>query len=167
MTARAARSLAAVLLAVAAVAAVGLVVVAVRDLRDPRPPVWYAGTGARSTMLRATSADVADALSHTWSSWDAGVAKAETTMTPSLRAQYLASTAGDRAAFVSGRVTVQATVVGAALVSAHRRSADVLLFVDQVTTSVGNRNQRTTTSRLLVTVQGGPGHWLLSAMRVI
>jgi Mce-associated membrane protein len=119
---------------------------------------------AASTAARAA---VVDVLSYDYRTLDADLARAQQGLTPGFRQEYArVAAASVRPVAVKQQVVTTASVPAVSVVSATRGSVEVLMFVDQLTTSVEKKNV-VNVSRVQVTMIRSGDRWLVSELRAI
>jgi Mce-associated membrane protein len=119
-------------------------------------------SAARAAVGAASDGTVA-VLSYAPDSVDRNFAAAKTHLTGDFLAYYSKFTEQIVAPAVKDRgIKKAATVVQAALSQLHPDSAEVLLFVNQTTTSKGSPEPNLTASSVLVRLTKINGHWLIS-----
>jgi Mce-associated membrane protein len=154
-----------VLTAVAVVLTVVALVVAVAG------QVWLHGRAADDRRERsareAAETAVAAVLSYDYRSLEANLAATRTLLTGDARQQYddvskplLATAPGIHA-------ITKAQVKTTAVLQSGERSARVLLFVDQLSSSTSLKTPRLDQSRIVVTVTRSGGRWLVSSLSAV
>jgi Mce-associated membrane protein len=119
---------------------------------------------AASTAARTA---VVNILSYDYRTLDADLARGQQGLAPDFRQEYARVTATSvRPVAVRQQVVTTATVPAVSIVSATRESVEVLMFVDQLTTSADQKNV-VNVSRVQVTMVPSDGRWLVSALRAI
>jgi Mce-associated membrane protein len=119
---------------------------------------------AASTAARAA---VVNVLSYDYRTLDADLARGEQGLAPDFRQEYARVTAASvRPVAVRQQVVTTATVPAVSIVSASRESVEVLMFVDQLTTSAQQKNV-VNVSRVQVTMVPSGDRWLVSELRAI
>jgi Mce-associated membrane protein len=116
----------------------------------------------------ATSADTAvvDMLSYRFDSVADQLGAAEGSLTPTFRAEFHALTLSTIIpAAVEKQISTSVTVAGTSTVSATTDSVDLLMFLNQNTTSLDQPEPATTGSRVIVTMTSVDGRWLLDGLR--
>ena len=108
----------------------------------------------------------ATALSYAAPTFDRDIARAAATMTPGMRRQYDGTIAKVRSRVQAKKLAVRATVRAAGVSAIGDRRADVLVFLNQVTTRAGVSTQQLDEQRVVVTLVRGPGdRWLIDRLR--
>jgi Mce-associated membrane protein len=119
---------------------------------------------AASTAARTA---VADVLSYDYRTLDADLARGQRGLAPGFRQEYARVVATSvRPVAVKQQVVTTATVPAVSVVSATRGSVEVLMFVDQLTTSTEAKNV-VNVSRVQVTMVRSGDRWLVSELRAI
>jgi len=119
---------------------------------------------AASTAARTA---VVDVLSYDYRTLDADLARGQQGLAPGFRQEYARITATSvRPVAVRQQVVTTATVPATSIVSATRESVEVLMFVDQLTTSAEQKNV-VNVSRVQVTMVRSGDRWLVSELRAI
>ena len=72
---------------------------------------------------------------------------------------------GVRAQTIKNQVKLSASVVASSIVSASADKVVALVFVNQVTTAKGTKNQKLDQNRVLVTLTRSGGDWRVSKMK--
>jgi len=117
---------------------------------------------AASTAARTA---VVAVLSYDYRTLDADLARGRQGLAPDFRREYERVTATSvRPVAVRQQVVTTASVPAVSVVSATRDSVEVLMFVDQLTTSVEKKNV-VNVSRVQVTMVPSGGRWLVSELR--
>jgi Mce-associated membrane protein len=119
---------------------------------------------AASTAARTA---VVDVLSYDYRTLDADLARAQQGLAPDFRQEYARIAAASvRPVAVRQQVVTTASVPAVSIVSATRESVEVLMFVNQLTTSTQQKNV-VNVSRVQVTMVPSDGRWLVSELRAI
>jgi Mce-associated membrane protein len=127
-----------------------------------RPDQQTDNSAANAAIWAASDGTVA-VLSYAPDSVDRNFAAAKTHLTGDFLAYYSKFTEQIVAPAVKDRgIKKAATVVQAALSQLHPDSAEVLLFVNQTTTSKGSPEPNLTASSVLVRLMKINGRWLIS-----
>ena len=154
-------------LALATVAAiVALVVVGWGQLRtyvDNRD-----ADNAGSEAVEAASDQVVAMLGYDYETAESTLPESADGLTGDFRDEYLKLV---EASIIPGakekNLTVRVSVQGAAVIEESKDSVDLLMFVNQVTTSKDNPQAVTSGSRLLVTTERVDDRWLVSSLEPI
>lgn len=120
---------------------------------------------ARSEALKAAEARVPSMLSYRYADLEADLKVAGGNTTGSFKGRY--QKVLDEVVLPNARkrkVSTQATVAAASVVSASDDEADVLLFVNQATTSATAAKPVTSGSRVVVTMTKTDDGWFVSAL---
>jgi Mce-associated membrane protein len=118
----------------------------------------------RNAAMSAASEAAAQALSYSHQTFDADRKKARALMGPKLAAEYDKAMDEVAAQTATAKLTLKATVLSAGLLSAEEREAQVLLFVNTVTTREGSEKQQLDQNRVLMRLTRKDGGWTVSKM---
>lgn len=131
---------------------------------------WYQAAALAQDRKAASTAArtaVVDLLSYDYRTLDADLARGRQGLAPGFRQEYERVTATSvRPIAAKQQVVTTATVPAVSIVSATRESVEVLMFVDQLTTSADQKNV-VNVSRVQVTMVPSDGRWLVSALRAL
>lgn len=123
------------------------------------------------TSVQARDAGIEEAtrltekiLSYDWKSLTQDTKAAEAVMGPSFRTEYAKAMARVEKQTLKNQVRLEAKAVATSIVSASDHKVVALVFVNQVTTAKGTKNQRLDQNRVLVTLTRGEGEWRVSKM---
>lgn len=123
---------------------------------------------SRTDAVAAASRTVADIFSYEHQTVEKELPKAAESLAPDFRADFLQLI---EKAIVPGakekELTVKATTQAGGVVSADRAHAEVLLFLNQVTTSKESPQGTTTGSRVRVALDKTDDQWLVAAVTPI
>lgn len=122
-------------------------------------------SAARAVAMDQASRMTQQALSYSYSKFDAQEAAASKMMTQTMQHQYRSTMSKARHDAIAHRLTLTAHVLASSVVSMTPDQATVLEFVDQTTTSKGMRQQQLSQPRLELTLTKVGGRWLMSKMR--
>ncbi|MGE5694937.1 MAG: twin-arginine translocation pathway signal [Candidatus Sericytochromatia bacterium] len=124
---------------------------------------------AERAVVAAASQGTTAVYSYGSTSIDRDIAAAKSHLTGDLLKQYEGDTAAAVAASVKQKaMKTNATVVGAAVSGRLRPdTADVLLFLNQTTTSLDSPGPSMTATRLMVTLSKVDGRWLISSLKPV
>lgn len=122
---------------------------------------------ARRDASTTARTAIADVLSYDYRTLDADLARGRSDLSPAFRKEY-AQVVAQSVRPVAGpqHVVTTATVPAVSVVSATRSRVEVLLYVDQLTTSTKEKNV-INVSRVQVTMTRSGGGWLVSDLRAI
>jgi hypothetical protein len=120
--------------------------------------------GYRQDALRAATRDATTVLSYSYASLAADERAARRVLTPSYARQYAAVMSDAGAKATAARLTQQATVLTAALLSITRGKAVVLLAVRTLTTAADSTRHQLLQNRVKVTLERKDGAWAVSNM---
>lgn len=135
--------------------------------------VWWpdrqTGPDAERAVITAASEGTSAVYSYGSASIDQDIAAAKAHLTGDLRKQYEGETSAAVAASVKQKaMKTTATVVGAGVSGRIRPdSADVLVFLNQATTSLDSPGPSMTATRLMVTLSKVDGKWLISSLKPV
>lgn len=120
---------------------------------------------ARSMVMDQAARMTQQALSYSYSKFDAEETAASKMMTATMQHQYGSTMAKARGDAVKHKLTLKAHVLSSSVVSMTSDEATVLEFVDQTTTAQGVNNTQLSQPRLELTLTKVDGRWLMSKMR--
>lgn len=129
---------------------------------DTKGPIT--SVGARDAGLQAATRLTEKVLSYDWKTLSRDTREAEALMAPSFRAEYAKAMGRVKDQTLKNKVTLEAKAVATSIVSADEHKVVALVFVNQVTTAAGTRNQRLDQNRVLVTLTRGEGEWRVSKL---
>ena len=148
------------------VAIVALAIVGWRELRtylDNRD-----ADNARQAAVDAASDQVVAMLGYDYETAETTLPQSADGLTGDFREEYLQLV---EASIIPGakekNLTVRVSVQGAAVTDESTNSVDLLMFVNQVTTSKDNPQAVTSGSRLLVTAERVDDRWLVSSLEPV
>lgn len=120
----------------------------------------------RADAMSAASTMTGEVLSYSYKSFDADVPGKLALLAPDFKKKYSATLNSVAAKTKQSQVVLQATVEAAGVTSMTSDRAQVLLFLNQTTTSALSPNAAPDLSqnRLLVTLVGGVGHWKIAGI---
>ena len=120
---------------------------------------------SRTEVVDVAGRSVAAMFTYDYNTVDKELPKAADALTPKFRDDYLklitqaiAPGAKDK------QLTVRATTQASGVIKADRGHAEVLLFLNQITTSKENAQGTSTGSRVRVTLDKSGDHWLVDAV---
>ncbi|MEV6274219.1 h domain protein [Nocardia sp. NPDC051832] len=120
---------------------------------------------SRTEVVDVAGRSVAAMFTYDHNTVDTELPKAAEALTPKFREDYLKLIAQAIAPGAKDKqLTVRATTQAAGVITADRDRADVLMFLNQVTTSKENAQGTTTGSRVRVTLDKSGDHWLVDAV---
>lgn len=123
-------------------------------------------TAAREAGLRVAAPLTERVLSYDWRTLPADIAATKAVLAPGFRREYLATIDGLRAEAEENQVRVTAEAVASSVVSASESRVVALVFVDQVTTATGARDERVDASRVMVTLTRAGGDWRIAKLEL-
>lgn len=126
-----------------------------------RPVV--SGTVAHRSAVESAARSTSEILSYGFEDFDAQIEDATTKMTEPFADDFLDSVAEEKSRFVEDRITQEVRVVASSVVTASDEEVQALLFLDQYVAAAGE-GTTVTPYRALVTVQRGPGGWLVAGI---
>lgn len=135
--------------------------------------LWQQGqqssvTAARAAAMAAAKTEVSTVLSYGYGSFSADEAKAEAALTGQFRQEYTQlMTKVVASAARKQKAETNANVVSTAVMSATPGSAQILLFVDQTTTSSSFTGPKLDGSRVIATMHKIGNKWLISNIKPI
>ncbi|HMS75531.1 hypothetical protein [Gordonia sp. (in: high G+C Gram-positive bacteria)] len=123
---------------------------------------------ASGPLKSTVAATVVSMLSYDHKSVADDLAKADPGLTPEFRKEYTSLT---KETIVSAakekRVITKVTVVGNSIIKQSANKAELLLFLNQVTTTAENSDPTTTGSRVEVVAVRSDGRWLVDSLRPV
>jgi hypothetical protein len=131
---------------------------------DTAPNGQVTANSFRNAAMTAASSAAAKALSYGYKTFDTDRKEARALMSPSLARQYDAVMDKVKAQTASTKLTLNATVLSAGLLSVTENKARVLLFVNTSTTRVGSKKTQLDQNRVLMELTRKDGDWVVSKM---
>lgn len=118
----------------------------------------------RSAAMSAASTNAARVLSYSYKTLDADQKAARDLLTSTFADEYdsVMEDAGTKAS--AAKLTQKATVMTSALLSITKSKAEVLLYVNTVTTAEGSTRQQLLQNRVKMTLERKDGDWAVSNM---
>jgi Mce-associated membrane protein len=125
------------------------------------------GDAARTRLQDLASRAAERVLSYEHTTFDADVAATARRLSPDFAGEYAAAMARLRAPTLRDRVDQRAAAVSAATVSATDSRAQVLVFVNEETTSAATRARRVSRNRLVVDLVRQDGAWVVAGVTAL
>jgi Mce-associated membrane protein len=125
------------------------------------------GRAARTRLQDLASRSSDRVLSYRHASFDDDVEATSRRLTPELADEYAAAMSRLRDDTLRDRIDQRATAVSAATVSATDARAQVLVFVNEETTSAATRARRVSRNRLVVDLVRQDGAWVVAGVTAL
>jgi Mce-associated membrane protein len=125
------------------------------------------GQAARARLQDLASRSAERVLSYRHATFDEDVAATSQRLSPELADEYAAAMARLRDDTLRDRIDQQATAVSAATVSATDARAQVLVFVNEATTSAATQARRVRRNRLVVDLVRQDGAWVVAGVTAL
>ena len=165
------RRLTAILAALALLAAVGVGIAwwqAEHSSATSAPDGTLVGDEPRSEAMVAAADLTQRALSYDYRTLANDMEVARARMTPAFRKnEYDRGMAPLRANTLKNKIVVQADVVASSIITATEHRAQLLVFVNQVTSAKATKAQQLDRNSLIITLVRGKGDWLLSGLTAL
>lgn len=127
-----------------------------------------AGDAAREQALAAAKVHAPEILSYDYRHLDQDFAKAEAALTGKFRGEYARTTSTVvKPVALRSKAVVAADAVAASVIWARPDQAQVLLFVNQQTTSTKIKGPRVDLNRVRMTLRRTDGGWLVSNIEAL
>ncbi len=121
--------------------------------------------GARAAVLKEVRAAVPDILGYDYARLDEDINRGAAHLTPAFETDYRAlAESSIRPTAVKYKAIVVADLVSAGVESVDRRSAQVLIFVNQTTRTTALPAPRVDSSRVRVTLERSDGRWRVGSI---
>lgn len=122
------------------------------------------GEAERSTLLTAAAELSQKVLTYHHDSFDADVQVASERLTPEFGEEYAQAMQQVRASTSKNQVSQEATAVSAAVISATPDEAQVLVFINQETSSARTKAEQVVRNRLVVDLERVDGDWAIAGV---
>ena len=119
---------------------------------------------ARSTLLVAAAELSQRVLTYHHDSFEEDIRTASAQLTPEFAEEYAQAMKQVRANTARNRISQEATAVSSAIISATQDEAQVLVFVNQTTSSARSRAEQVVRNRLVVDLVRVDGDWTIAGV---
>ncbi len=139
------------------------------DALDPAPPAAAESSrltdeDERSALLVAAAELSQRVLTYHHDTFDEDVQETSSRLTPEFREDYARAMQQVRANTARNRISQEASAVSSAIISATQDQAQVLVFVNQETSSARNKTERVARNRLVVDLVHVGGDWTIAGV---
>ncbi|HXH78517.1 hypothetical protein [Nocardioides sp.] len=139
------------------------------DVLSPAPEPALESTqildaDARSTLLMSAAELSQRVLTYHHDSFEEDIQTASTQLTPEFAEEYAQAMKQVRANTARNRISQEATAVSSAIISATQDEAQVLVFINQTTSSARSRAEQVVRNRLVVDLVRVEGDWTIAGV---